>query len=158
MNARTLFAGLIAILLSMPAPAIAQTTPREEKTERVLIDLYARCRKMLVTQTALHGGIKKLHALIEARRGKMPSGADRKNARKLAQEMAARAKEAAEVAILLEKDGAAVAFPELFRQLRDDMILVQRRLEKADAGKSTQAISRDIIDTLMEMLGALGRR
>jgi len=56
---------------------------------------------------------------------------------------------------MLEAEGTAVAFPEVFQQVREDMKIVQRRLELADVAPVTQAIEQDIIDTLKEMVDAL---
>jgi hypothetical protein len=56
---------------------------------------------------------------------------------------------------MLEAEGSAVAFPEVFQQVREDMKHVQRRLEVTDVGPVTQTIERDIIDTLKEMIEAL---
>ena len=56
---------------------------------------------------------------------------------------------------MLEAEGSAVAFPEVFQQVREDMKHVQRRLEVTDVGAVTQAIEKDIIDTLKEMIEAL---
>src|SRR5262249_32529559 len=56
---------------------------------------------------------------------------------------------------MLEAEGSAVAFPEVFKQVREDMKHVQRRLGVIDTGVVTQAIEKDIIDTLKEMIEAL---
>ena len=56
---------------------------------------------------------------------------------------------------ILEAEGSAVAFPEVFQQVRDDMIHVQRRLGVSDVGAVTQTIEQDIIDSLKEMIEAL---
>ena len=56
---------------------------------------------------------------------------------------------------MLEAEGSAVAFPEVFQQVRSDMIVVQKRLGNTDVFKVTQAIERDIIETLKEMIEAL---
>ena len=56
---------------------------------------------------------------------------------------------------MLEAEGSAVAFPEVFQQVREDMKHVQRRLGVTDVGDVTQAIEQDIIDTLKEMIEAL---
>jgi hypothetical protein len=56
---------------------------------------------------------------------------------------------------MLEAEGSAVAFHEVFIQVRDDMQQVQRRLAVGDVGKVTQALEDDIVDTLQEMTKAL---
>jgi len=63
--------------------------------------------------------------------------------------------EASKAIEMLEAEGSAVAFPEVFQQIREDMKHVQRRLDITDVGQVTQAIEKDIIDTLKEMIDAL---
>ena len=53
------------------------------------------------------------------------------------------------------KKGRRVAFPEAVEQMRDDMRIVVTRLERTDVGELTQAIEREIIDALEEMIDAL---
>jgi len=59
---------------------------------------------------------------------------------------------------ILRAEGSAVAFTEVFDQLRQDMKIVQRRLGVVDPGKVTQSIETDIIDTLKEMIAALKKK
>jgi predicted RNase H-like nuclease (RuvC/YqgF family) len=62
----------------------------------------------------------------------------------------------ANVAIgLLEAEGSAIAFAEVFKQVRDDMTKVSKRLKNSDVGQVTQNIERDIIESLKEMIDAL---
>src|SRR5205823_273569 len=63
--------------------------------------------------------------------------------------------EATKAIDMLQSEGSAVAFPEVFQQVREDMKHVQKRLEGVDTGKVTQAIEEDIISTLKEMIEAL---
>ena len=56
---------------------------------------------------------------------------------------------------ILEAEGTAVAFPEVFHQVRDDMKAVERRLGRADVASVTQVIETDIINTLKDMIEAL---
>ena len=56
-------------------------------------------------------------------------------------EIVVEARKAIEV---LEAEGSAVAFPEVFQQVRDDMMHVQRRLGVSDVGAVTQTIEQDI--------------
>src|SRR5262249_46143847 len=64
-------------------------------------------------------------------------------------------REASKAIQLLEAEGSAVAFPEVFTQIRTDMINVSKRLRKTDAGVVTLTIEDDIIATLQEMIEAL---
>src|SRR5262249_50619586 len=59
---------------------------------------------------------------------------------------------------LLREEGTAVAFPEAVEQMRDDMQMVARWLAREpdpDTGKLTQAVEKEIIDALEEMIEAL---
>ena len=53
---------------------------------------------------------------------------------------------------LIEAEGSAVAFAEVFRQVRDDMVLVRERLKRTDASDQTVRIEDDIIGNLKEMV------
>ncbi|GBD36224.1 hypothetical protein HRbin36_01345 [bacterium HR36] len=55
----------------------------------------------------------------------------------------------------MQAEGSAVAFAEVLQQVRQDMARVSTRLYKTDPGTETQAIERDIIDMLKEMIEAL---
>jgi ClpP class serine protease len=63
--------------------------------------------------------------------------------------------EATKAVTLLREEGTAVAFPEAVEMMRDDMRQAGKRLERTDVGEITQAIERDIIDALEEMIDAL---
>jgi hypothetical protein len=51
-----------------------------------------------------------------------------------------------------------VAFPVAFQQLRQDMKNVRNRLDSIDVGPINQAIQKDIIATLKEMIDALSKK
>jgi hypothetical protein len=53
---------------------------------------------------------------------------------------------------MLNREGTAVAFSEVFEELRADMQRVQSRLAKSDVSLATQVIESDILDTLKEMI------
>ena len=56
---------------------------------------------------------------------------------------------------LLEAEGSAVAFAEVFQQVHGDMKTVATRLRKTDTGVVTVTIENQIIETLEEMIEAL---
>jgi len=64
-------------------------------------------------------------------------------------------KEADAAIRLLEAEGSAIAFAEVFKQVRADMDTVTKRLRRTDSGKVTITIENDIIATLEEMIEAL---
>ncbi len=128
---------------------------REEELERTLADLLRRCEKMLAMQIHVHNGTKGLDASVQLNMDRQPSRENKADSLKLSDnegEIVVEARKAIEV---LEAEGSAVAFPEVFHQVRDDMMNVQRRLGIADVGAVTQNIEQDIIDSLKEMIEAL---
>lgn len=52
----------------------------------------------------------------------------------------------------------AASFPEVYEQLRDDMLAVQRRLAEGDTGKGTQSIQQDTVEALAEMIQSFRKR
>jgi predicted RNase H-like nuclease (RuvC/YqgF family) len=74
---------------------------------------------------------------------------------KLARDEQAILLEADKALALLNEDGTSVAFPEAFRQIREDMLSVTRLLERAKVGELTQSIEEDIIEALEEIVEAL---
>lgn len=59
---------------------------------------------------------------------------------------------------LLRADRVEGAFPEVLRQVYDDVCTVSNRLRKGDVGTLTQNIQKDVIDTLGEMVAALEKQ
>src|SRR5579862_9749011 len=143
--------------LSQPGKVNKDNTARqnrEEQIEGVLNGLEKSFMKMLKTQIAVQKGIKDLHITIDGTTEKTPQFRDYQAALNLASSVKQSIKEANRITEMLEKDGA-IAFPEVFVQLRDDMKKVQSRLERCDVGPATQALQEDIVETLREMIGAL---
>src|SRR5262245_27805736 len=128
---------------------------REEELERLLAALQARCEKMLAMQIAVYHGTKDLDKAILAQPDKKPVHENKQRGVKLSDEEKEIVIEADKAIQMLEAEGSAVAFPEVFQQVREDMKHVQRRLFVTDAAVVTQAIESDIIDTLKEMIEAL---
>lgn len=142
---------------SRSADANKADQPPEEKPEKLLTNLENGCKKLVKTQITIQNGIKNLHKVIEATAHKKPQPKDRQAALKLADSVKESVKEVDKLIEMLHKD-AAVAFPEVFQQLRDDMIKVKNRLEKCDVGAATRELQQDIVDTLREMTEALKSR
>jgi hypothetical protein len=129
--------------------------PREEKVERPLETLEVQVRKMHELQVAVYQGTRALHKAIESAPGKMSRPEHERAARRLIGKVRATIQQADQAIALLEAEGSAVAFTEVFDQVREDMRHLQRRLERCDVGAKTQALEQDIIDTLDEMTKAL---
>lgn len=128
---------------------------REEELERLLAQLQARCEKMLAMQIRVYNETKAIFEVVEGRPGKKSEREDQGRSLAQSREEGEIVKEASKAIELLEAEGSAVAFPEVFQQVREDMRIVQRRLEITDVGVVTQGIESDIIDTLREMVDAL---
>ncbi len=129
---------------------------REEELERLLAALEARCRKMLEMQMAVLAGTEQTHkAVLAHREDKNALRADQQSALRLSDDEKKIITEANKAIQMLEEEGSAVAFPEVFQQVREDMKHVQRRLEIADVAEVTQQVEKDIIESLKEMIEAL---
>jgi hypothetical protein len=171
MNLRRFCLCVFAIAVGLPGVAAggppAPTRPddpekahqlREEALDRLLRSLIVSCHKMLGSQVAIHQGTTDLHQLIAGTPRKTPRLEDRQAARQLAAAARDVVLEADRVIALLEAEGSAVAFPEVFRELRKDMVRIVRLLQVCDVGAATQALEEDVIDTLREMTRALKKR
>ncbi len=128
---------------------------REEELERLLAALQARCEKMLAMQMQVLAGTEGIFRVVELQPNKEPRREHKQDSLKLSDNEKDIVTEATKAIEMLEAEGSAVAFPEVFQQVRQDMMHVQRRLEITDIGVVTQGIERDIIDTLKEMIEAL---
>jgi hypothetical protein len=128
---------------------------REEETERLLAALQARCERMLAMQIEIYDGTVRVDQAIAQNPDKKASRNEEQRALQLSDREQEVVREANKAIQLLQAEGSAVAFPEVFTQVRDDMQHVARRLGKADVAAVTQTIEQDIIATLKEMIEAL---
>jgi hypothetical protein len=124
---------------------------REEERDRFLAMLEARFQRMLAMQLIVYDGTIKLDKTPEADRSSRHSA----RSLQLARQEEEIAVEASKAITLLREEGSAIAFPEAVEQMRDDMRIVVTRLERTDVAELTQAIEREIIDALEEMIDAL---
>lgn len=129
---------------------------REEEIERVLADLQKRCEKMKQMQEIVNAGTKQIHTRIYSL-GK-PEREDEQNSRRLSEDEDKIIHEADNAIAVIEAEGTAVAFIEVFHQVRNDMIQVSRRLGRIDVGQETQMVEDDIITTLNEMIEAFKKQ
>ncbi|MBI5760852.1 MAG: hypothetical protein HZA46_20210, partial [Planctomycetales bacterium] len=125
---------------------------REEERMRKLAALEARFQRMLAQQLLVYDGTVKLDKTSPSE--KMSTRVVGRAAQ-LARQEDEIAIEATKALTLLREEGSAVAFPEAVEQMRDDMRHVAERLDRTDVAELTQAIERDIIDALEEMIDAL---
>jgi hypothetical protein len=130
---------------------------REEEIERLLAKLEARCRHMLALQIAVRDGTVELDKVIKANPKGEPTRAGRHSSNVLSDKENDIVKEARAGLRLLEAEGSAVAFAEVFHEVKGDMETVATRLSKSDTDVVTVTIENQIIDTLQEMIEALKR-
>jgi hypothetical protein len=128
---------------------------REEELERVLAALINRCQKMLAMQEEVLRGTLRTQTQIEATPSKKADRDHQLASLNLSDDEMKIVHEATKAIEMLETEGTAVAFPEVFQQVREDMKHVQRRLKITDVGDVTVAIEQDICETLREMIKAL---
>ncbi len=128
---------------------------REEELERLLAALIVRCERMLAMQIQVLHGTEQVAKGIDLNPDKKANRQNQQDSLKLSDDEKEIVLEASKAIEMLEAEGSAVAFPEVFQQVREDMKHVQRRLGIVDVGQVTQAIEKDIIDTLKEMIEAL---
>jgi hypothetical protein len=120
--------------------------------------LTQRCRRLLEAQHAVQQDLKRLSQAVEGRADKQPRPEDRQALMALAEKLKANAMEVTRLIHKLEAEEPAVAFPEVFRQVRADLRNVQRRLERGDVGRATLELSQDVLATFDEMLKALRKK
>ncbi len=124
---------------------------REEEIARMLAMLEARFRKMLQMQREVLDGTTRLGTVPKPQR----SHHHDIEAGRLSGKESEIVVQCDKVLLLLHEDGTAVAFPEAVGQMRDDMQQVVLRLAEAKVGPITEAIEKDIIAALEEMIEAL---
>jgi len=124
---------------------------REEERKLLLAALEARFQKMLAMQLAVYQGTLTLGQVSEDDW----VGRHTTQSIKLARDEEEIAVEAIKALTLLKEEGSSVAFPEAVIELREDMLVVSRRLEESRVGQLSQAIEKDIIESLEEMIDAL---
>jgi hypothetical protein len=110
---------------------------------------------MLMMQIQVLGGTEETDRAILKNADKKPNRDNKLASLKLSDTEKEIIQEANKCIQILESEGSAVAFPEVFQQIRTDMIHVQKRLEVTDVGNLTQNIEKDIIESLKEMIDAL---
>ncbi len=130
---------------------------REEEKKLLLAALRSRFERMLEMQRAVTRGTIQLSVVKEF--GTVEIG----RSARLSGDEADIAVEADKALNILKEEGSSVAFPEAVEQIREDILLVARRLNpqmpeddpKADVGEVTIAIEKDIEEALAELVEAL---
>ena len=145
--------GMLAVWVLTGSYPLRAGTPYD-KIDMELKFLEKSCRDMLVKEMNIRNSIDSLQKRIAYNVPVKPNHNDRRAAVRIAREQGAVVGQATRVLRLLEKD-AAVAFPEVFRQLRDDMRRAQIRLKRGDISRARRNVNEDAIEVLREMLSAL---
>ena len=128
---------------------------RQEEIERLLAALQMRCERMLQMQIEVRDGTIRVFKDVEGREARKPDRSDQQASNKLSDKEEEIIREANKAIQILTAEGSSVAFPEVFTQVRDDMINVSRRLRATDVSVFTQTIENDIIAMLKDMIEAL---
>jgi len=124
---------------------------RDEERELLLMALEARFQKMLAMQKLVYQGTKDLDRIDAAAWVQRHTD----QSVQLSRDENDIATDAQKALTLLKEEGSSVAFPEAVKQLREDMLIVARRLNENQVSEITQAIERDIIEALAEAIEAL---
>lgn len=128
---------------------------REEEMDALLAQLEARCKYMLQLQKEVYEATLQIDKAVGNNPDKQPTKLEHSKSQTQSEKEGEIVKEAKRAIGLLEADNTAVVFTEVFRQLKEDMELVQNRLGKTDVGPFTQSTEEDIIRTLEDMIKAL---
>jgi hypothetical protein len=126
--------------------------PRRRPPPRLLPELEARCKKMLAMQLRVYRATTAVARYIEANADKIPNAENVQESQALADVQQQIVEEANEALQMLEGEGSALAFSEVFTQLREDMQEVKKRLQAIDLGNANLTRQQDIIEILAEMI------
>jgi hypothetical protein len=128
---------------------------REEEYERLLMALIMRCQKMHDMQVDVWNATQAVYRTVQGRADKQPAREDTYKTLTLAYKERKIIQEAQDAIKLLEAEGSATAFAEIFQQVKSDMQHIERRLGNDNPGLQTQSIEQDVIEMLKEMIKAL---
>ncbi|MCX7419248.1 MAG: hypothetical protein NT013_06890 [Planctomycetia bacterium] len=123
---------------------------REEEQKLMLAALEARFKKMLAMQLMIYHDTMRLSKAGDAEKSSAQA-----RAVKLAQDENEIAIEAEKALILLKEEGSSIAFPEAVSGIRNDVRTLVGWLREAQVGDLTQAVEKDVIEALEELVEAL---
>lgn len=148
---------MIARLTLASCLLVAFAHPARADVEHNLTSVYSNCGRMIRLQREVRKAVADLERTVASRPDREPTAADLEQFCALAARQKRVIEEADDVIAYLEDEGTAVAFTEIFTQLRDDMKAIELRLQKGDFGEATRRIENDVLDTLQEMIAAVRR-
>src|SRR5262249_5097766 len=114
--------------------------------------------RMLQMQIAVLEDTLRIDKAINQNSDRKPDRVQEQDSLKLSDREQDIVREANKAIDLIAAEGSAVAFAEVFLQVREDMKNVARRLGKVDVGHVTQSIEQDIISMLREMIEPLKKQ
>ena len=123
---------------------------REEEQKLMLAALEARFKKMLAAQLIIYHDTVRLSKAGESEKSSVQA-----RAVKLAQGEQEILIDADKALILLKEEGSSIAFPESVAGLRQDVQTLVGWLRDAKVGELTQAVEKDVIEALEELIEAL---
>ena len=123
---------------------------REEEQKLTLVALEARFKKMLAMQLMIYHDTVRLSKASEAEKSSAQA-----RAIKLSQDENEIAIEAEKALIMLKEEGSSIAFPEAVSGIRHDLQTLVGWLREAQVGELTQAVEKDVIEALEELVEAL---
>lgn len=123
---------------------------REEEQKLMLAALESRFKKMLAMQLMIYHDTVRLSKASEAEKSSVQA-----RAVKLSQDENEIAIEAEKALIMLKEEGSSIAFPEAVSGIRHDMQTLVGWFREAQVGELTQAVEKDVIEALEELVEAL---
>ncbi len=123
---------------------------REEEQKLMLAALEARFKKMLAAQLFIYHDTVRL-----SKAGESEKASAQARAVKLSQGEQEILIDADKALILLKEEGSSIAFPESVAGIRQDVQNLVAWLRDAKVGELTQAVEKDVIEALEELIEAL---
>lgn len=123
---------------------------REEEQKLMLAALEARFKKMLAAQLIIYHDTVRL-----SKAGDSEKATAQARAVKLSQGEQEILIDADKALILLKEEGSSIAFPESVAGIRQDVQNLVGWLQDAKVGELTQAVEKDVIEALEELIEAL---
>lgn len=123
---------------------------REEEQKLMLAALEARFKKMLAAQLIIYHDTVRL-----SKAGESEKASAQAHAVKLSQGEQEILIDADKALILLKEEGSSIAFPESVAGIRQDVQNLVGWLRDAKVGELTQAVEKDVIEALEELIEAL---
>jgi hypothetical protein len=117
--------------------------------------LAHRCKCLLDEQKAVGKAILAINKTLKQTKDQKNSRATKVATAPVVEKQKRIIAETTKAILLVEADGSAVAFAEVFKQMRTDMQTVLQLMAQGKVGKETQVIEQDIAETLGDMISAL---